>query len=516
MIVGNATAESTAEYAKRFEAEKGYLPTSYRQLGRTGLTCSEVGFGCYRIDTDIPEHGAALADALTTGCNLIDTSTNYADGGSEACVGHTLKDVVDAKKLTRDQVVIVSKVGYVQGSNMELAKTREAERAPIADMVKYMENCWHCIHPEFIADQLGRSLQRLGVERIDIYLLHNPEYYFADAVHHGSKQPLADLRTEFYERIRKAFAQLEEEVANGRIAAYGVSSNTFGASLDDPEATSLTEMWKIASEIAKRRSGNPSDHHFSVIQLPMNLFESDGVLTKNNGNQNEASVIEFARQNEIGVLLNRPLNAIINGSLVRLADFPDEGRTQETAREIADALSKLEEEFRQQLAVHITTAPGAPKPEEFFRWGTELARAELDSISLEQWRQIESQYIAPPINHLMPKLNEYFSSNLTDRWVDWRDRYLTKLTVLLKTIERDCSRRSQAVSNNISEKIQSFLLPEIAKESLSRKSLAILANVPGVTCVLNGMRTPKYVKDSMGIMKLPAFSVSEEIFEQFR
>jgi predicted aldo/keto reductase-like oxidoreductase len=45
------------------------------------------------------------------------------------------------------------------------------------------------------------------------------------------------------------------------------------------------------------------------------------------------------------------------------------------------------------------------------------------------------------------------------------------------------------------------LLPEARrKESLSRKALWVLASTPGVTAVLNGMRTRDYVKDSLAIL----------------
>jgi len=40
-------------------------------------------------------------------------------------------------------------------------------------------------------------------------------------------------------------------------------------------------------------------------------------------------------------------------------------------------------------------------------------------------------------------------------------------------------------------------------ESLSRKALWILASTPGVSCVLNGMRRPTYVDDSLGILAWP-------------
>lgn len=42
-----------------------------------------------------------------------------------------------------------------------------------------------CIHPAFIQDQLARSLERLNLATVDIYLLHNPEYYLSWASAQG-------------------------------------------------------------------------------------------------------------------------------------------------------------------------------------------------------------------------------------------------------------------------------------------------------------------------------------------
>jgi len=176
-LAGAATAEATAAYARRQRAaDSGYGP-----LGRTGLTCSRVGFGGYRVDDETPEHREALRRALLSGCNLIDTSTNYTNGGSETMVGEVIADLVRQGRMRREEVLVVSKIGYVQGANLELAVRRETEGQPFPEMVKYGEGIWHGIHPEFLADQLPRSLARLQLETLDVCLLHNPEYYLSDA-----------------------------------------------------------------------------------------------------------------------------------------------------------------------------------------------------------------------------------------------------------------------------------------------------------------------------------------------
>ena len=308
MTPGSASAEGTRRSAQR-AIDEGNPASAYRALGRTGLVTSSLGFGGYRIDDRTSEHAAALEKALLAGINLIDTSTNYTDGASERCIGNVLA------RLRREELIVVSKVGYVQGQALALARSREQDGAAFPEMVKYMDGCWHCIHPEFLADQLERSLGRLRVEKVDIYLLHNPEYFFTDATKRHRSGSLEALREKFYDRIRHAFSYLEGEVRRGRIGFYGVSSNTFVVPASNPEATSLESMWTIAGEVAR-------EHHFAVAQLPANLFESGAMLTQNNVTGNQTA-LEFAQEHDLSVLVNRPLNAFYRERLVRLADTPN-------------------------------------------------------------------------------------------------------------------------------------------------------------------------------------------------
>jgi uncharacterized protein len=286
-------------------------------LGSTGLPVSRLGFGCYRVDDETPGHRAALARAIETGCTLIDTSTNYTDGHSESLVGEVLEDLRRRDPARRRAVVLVSKIGYVQGRNLALAFERDRARQPFPEMVRYMDGCWHCIHPEFLRDQLTRSRQRLRVETLDVCLLHNPEYFLSDAAHRGDAQhgaaPIEEARAEFYRRLRDAFAFLEEAAKAGEIRFYGVSSNTCVSPAGDPEATSVSRM------LAAAVSAAGENHRFRVLQLPMNLFETGAALEPNTGPDGARTALEAAAAAGLGVLVNRPLNAIVGGRLLRLA-----------------------------------------------------------------------------------------------------------------------------------------------------------------------------------------------------
>ena len=177
----NAASKIASEDFARRQIGRGYSKAAYRVLGRTELRVSAVGFGAYRVDTGTPEHRLALEKALQEGCNLIDTSTNYTDGESERCIGESLAGMAHREEICRDETVVVSKIGYVQGQNLHRAREREAAGEAFPEMVKISDDCWHCLHPVFLADQLTRSLERLKLERLDVCLLHNPEYFLEEA-----------------------------------------------------------------------------------------------------------------------------------------------------------------------------------------------------------------------------------------------------------------------------------------------------------------------------------------------
>src|SRR5438093_70884 len=141
-LAGHATPGGTGAYAVRSvntPASAGLAAHGYGMVGATGLTASRLGFGGYRIDADESEHRDALAKALREGCNLIDTSTNYTDGESERLIGAVLTELVRKGELKREEVIVVSKIGYVQGQNLKAAEARDKAGKPYSEVVKYGE-----------------------------------------------------------------------------------------------------------------------------------------------------------------------------------------------------------------------------------------------------------------------------------------------------------------------------------------------------------------------------------------
>jgi uncharacterized protein YyaL (SSP411 family)/aryl-alcohol dehydrogenase-like predicted oxidoreductase len=511
-LPGSATIQGTAGYAgRKIASASPELAQGFTTWGRTGLTGSKLGFGTYRVAAEDAAHREGLIQALREGCNVIDTSTNYMDGDSERLVGSVLAELVTSGDLTREEVIVVSKIGYVQGHNLAQAQAREKAGKPYPDMVKYGEGIWHCLHPEFLADQLTASLDRLGLDTLDVCLLHNPEYYLSQSKLNGKDQ-LASRRGEFYRRLELAFQYLESQVAAGRLRWYGVSSNTVGAPADDPEATSLSRM----VEAAKKAAAPGAAHHFAVLQCPMNLYESGAALTANTGCTAMMPPLAMAQQEGLAVLVNRPLNAMPGrgGGMMRLADVPVEAPAVTFADQRA-RVAKLEEEYRRDIAPAVEHSGQGMLPADFFNWSEELAKIREQVQGLEHWEQIEHQMIAPHVNQVLRALSQLLTGQTAERWEAWRDAYVPQLLSLLKEVRREASERSRTRSAAVGQRLDPLLPVHRRAESLSRKALWVLASTPGVTCVLNGMRSITYVNDSLHILQWEPLNEPLAIFRAF-
>jgi len=119
-----------------------------RRIG--SLEVSLVGLGCnnfgWRIDAAASER--VVHAALDAGIDFFDTADLYDTGKSEEFLGRALKS---RKKASGEPAIIATKFG------MKLDDRR------------------HGAHPDYVRQAAEDSLRRLGVERIDLYQLHQPD-----------------------------------------------------------------------------------------------------------------------------------------------------------------------------------------------------------------------------------------------------------------------------------------------------------------------------------------------------
>lgn len=191
-----------------------------RTLGRSGITVSGLGLGCWAIggpfwrgnqpvgwgEVDDNQSLAALERALELGVTFFDTSDVYGCGHSERILGQVLSD-------RRKQVIIATKFG-----NIFDEQTRRITGAS-GD-------------PAYIRRACEASLRRLHTDYIDLYQFHVGNY---------------ELR-----RVDEVLETLEELVDEGKIRWYGWST-------DDPT----------------RAAAFARGPHCAAIQQRFNLFEGN-------------------------------------------------------------------------------------------------------------------------------------------------------------------------------------------------------------------------------------------------
>ncbi|CAE7567949.1 RFXANK, partial [Symbiodinium pilosum] len=289
------SAHATADGTKRFLVRKKLEMSNVRALGLTGLHISPVGFGCHRLE-DVDAHKAALELAVSLGCNFVDLAPNYTDGVAEEVAGEILQKMLQSRKVRRDEIIVATKVGNVLGKQLAFAEG-------VPNMTKINDSLFHCISPAWIEQELTRSLNRLQLSCIDCLLLHCPEYETKAA-----GVSMADV----YNRMRAAFEYLETEVARGRIVCYGVSAAFMPLRPTDAEHLDLS---KVMLQL-------PANHHFRVLQFPLNFAEAeamwvghvprnpDGSAVNSNSAVEAPNLFEAAKSHGLATLINRPLDGI--------------------------------------------------------------------------------------------------------------------------------------------------------------------------------------------------------------
>lgn len=177
-IAGSATAPGTLRYAARF---KGKSAAGHFRLTPSELILSSIGIGTYLGEADQATDGAytdAVVAAVEGGFNVVDTAINYRFQRSERSIREALQELV-ANGFSREEIVLCTKAGFLTpDGEMPVDANEYFSREFLERGVFKPEDIaagCHCMMPGYLADQLERSRQNLGVERIDVFYLHNPE-----------------------------------------------------------------------------------------------------------------------------------------------------------------------------------------------------------------------------------------------------------------------------------------------------------------------------------------------------
>jgi aryl-alcohol dehydrogenase-like predicted oxidoreductase len=302
-----ATKEATWAYRNEFPE---FARTYFRRFGE-GVV-SSVGLGTYLGDpTDAVDerYEATVRRAVENGINVVDTAINYRHQRSERAVGRAL----DAARPDREAVVVATKGGFV-GFDGERpddpgAYVREEYlESGVAEAEQFARGI-HCIAPDFVDDQLSRSLSNLGLDTVDLYYVHNPE-----------TQLEKRSREAVYDALEAAFTRLEERAAAGDLNHYGVATwQALRVAPDHDLHLSLSELVDRA-RAASDAAGTEATH-FRAVQLPFNVHMADAfTVAAHDSVDGPQSALRFAHEAGLNVFTSASIG---QGELAQPGAIPD-------------------------------------------------------------------------------------------------------------------------------------------------------------------------------------------------
>jgi aryl-alcohol dehydrogenase-like predicted oxidoreductase len=261
-------------------------------LGSTGMDITRIGFGAWAIgggdwefgwgDQEDEESIAAIHRALELGVNWIDTAAAYGFGHSEEVVGRALRE-------TSERPYVFTKCSLLEGPHRTVV---------------------HSLEHDSVIREAEASLERLGVDAIDLYQIHWPD-----------PDP----------QIEEGWAALAELKEQGMVRHIGVSNF---------DVEQLRRVQQIAP--------------VETLQPPYSLVEREA----------EDELLPFAEREGIGVIVYSPMaSGLLTGRMTRerVEAMPDNDWRKHDPSFQEPELSRhlaLVERLRAVADEHSTT-PGA-------------------------------------------------------------------------------------------------------------------------------------------------------------
>jgi len=228
---------------------------NYRRFGRTGWQVSDIGYGMWGMGawtgSDDAESLAALQRSIDLGCNFFDTAWVYGNGHSEKLLGEVLR------KNSGKKLYVATKVPPKNREGPARASATVDESYP----------------PAHIEEYVGKSLQNLGVDAVDLIQLHTwQDKWLSDA------------------RLTGALEKLK---SSGKVRAVGISLN----------------RWEPFNGVKAVRAGI-----VDCVQVVYNIFDQNP----------EDELFPACREKDVAVIARVPFDeGSLTGTLTRDSKWPE-------------------------------------------------------------------------------------------------------------------------------------------------------------------------------------------------
>ncbi|MCA9149196.1 MAG: aldo/keto reductase [Planctomycetales bacterium] len=289
-----------------------------RRLGETGIELTSLSFGASSLgqefrQVDLREAMESVQVALDVGMNFIDTSPYYGRGTSECLLGFALRDI------PRDRYYLGTKLGRYAPAHFDFSAKRVVESVDV-------------------------SLERMGVEHLDIILCHDIEF------------------VEMSQIVEETLPALRKVQAQGKVRFIGIS-------------------------------GYP----MNIFKYVLEQAELDVILSYNHytlQNTMLGDMVPYLQEKGVGIMNAAPFSA----RLLTNAPLPVWHKAPEHVRQVAKAaadfcaannsdIAKLALQFSLANPALTTCITGSANPQRIRQWA-QWAAEPLDQELMAQVRKI--------------------------------------------------------------------------------------------------------------------------------
>jgi aryl-alcohol dehydrogenase-like predicted oxidoreductase len=287
-IKGYCTDKGSKTYTSQFKENSKDLYSIIHNLHLSGY-----GVGGYspNVIKPISEIVYMYEYLWISGCNVIDTASNYQDGISELAVGAFLKKQYLIDQDFRRGLFIATKAGLLSTSDQR--KIKDSSNIGLKGTHFNFE-------PEHFELSIRQSLARMEVETIDCIFIHNPE----EILKNNNSLNLCEILTPIIEVI-------ESFCKKGFVQSWGISTwSGFTSTSDSADYLSISDIYTMALNIAGDK------HNFKYIQIPFGLWNLEETLVANqvNADGNLSDCISAARSFNLAIFSN---SSLLQGEMLK-------------------------------------------------------------------------------------------------------------------------------------------------------------------------------------------------------